>query len=202
MRRREFIGTLAGAAAWPFAAQAQQPDRMRRVGVLSHGGEVGAPHRYLSGPSRVGVFRSPIFEDLRDNILAAAQALGRRLVVLEVRSEIDLDAAFASLVEQHAGALVVGAYTSFEEPLIRQKIIELAAGHRIPTMYPPPIYPRDGGLMSYSADLVRVPQEDRAAQFFPNPVLPASCRRRGGRSHMRCVFHASYAQVAFKLSNG
>jgi putative ABC transport system substrate-binding protein len=102
------------------------------------------------------LLRSPVFEDLRDNILAAAQALGRRLVVLEVRSEIDLDAAFATLVEQHAGALVVGAFTSLEEPLIRQKIIELAARHKVPTMYPSSICPHDGGLMSYSADLVRV----------------------------------------------
>jgi putative tryptophan/tyrosine transport system substrate-binding protein len=59
MRRREFIAGLAGAAAWPLAARAQQTDRMRRVGVLLGYGETDRQamfylSRFTQGLSELG----------------------------------------------------------------------------------------------------------------------------------------------------
>jgi len=55
MRRREFISLIGGAAAWPLAARAQQPVRMRLIGVL-----MGYPESDQAAQSWLAAFRGAL----------------------------------------------------------------------------------------------------------------------------------------------
>jgi putative tryptophan/tyrosine transport system substrate-binding protein len=55
VKRREFITLIGGAAAWPLAARAQQPDPVRRIGVL-----IGTLENDLEASLRVGEFRQAL----------------------------------------------------------------------------------------------------------------------------------------------
>ena len=101
-------------------------------------------------------------------MLAAGRALGREIIVLEVR-RLDFEAAFATLVEQRVGALVVGNYTLFAAvPSNRDKILELAARHRVPTIYTDRRYSVNGGLLSYGTTFA---EQTRNAGLYTGRVL-------------------------------
>ncbi len=84
-------------------------------------------------------------------VQAAARTIGLQLVVLNARTASDIDVAFASLVRERAGALVVGAGGFLVGR--RNQIIALAERHAIPAIYGFREYSIDGGLVSYGNDI-------------------------------------------------
>jgi len=85
------------------------------------------------------------------NVVEAAQAKGVRLLVVEAKDENEIDAAFATLVQQRVGALVVQV-----DPFLdgrREQIAALAARHVVPAIAAHPEFAVAGGLMSYGTSL-------------------------------------------------
>jgi putative ABC transport system substrate-binding protein len=102
---------------------------------------------------------------IRD-VQAAAQAVGRQLIVLEVGAERDLEAAFATLVERQASALVVTADALFTS--WREQFVALAARHAMPAIYQWREFAAAGGLMSYGTSL---PDAYRQAGIYTGRIL-------------------------------
>jgi putative tryptophan/tyrosine transport system substrate-binding protein len=75
---------------------------------------------------------SPDIEAERRDLLAAAQAIGQQLIVLDVSSDREIETAFTTLVQRGAGALHVGTGAFMNSK--RERIVALAARHRIPAI--------------------------------------------------------------------
>jgi putative ABC transport system substrate-binding protein len=80
----------------------------------------------------------------------AARGKGLMLHILNASTETEIDAAFASLVDLHAGGLLVGDPTYLGR---YEQIVALAARYAIPTIYDFRVYVAAGGLISYGANL-------------------------------------------------
>jgi len=80
-----------------------------------------------------------------------ANSLGLQLHVLSASSAGEIDAAFATLAELRASALIVSVDTLFTSQ--RTQIVALAARHAVPAIYGWREYPAEGGLMSYGPNL-------------------------------------------------
>jgi putative ABC transport system substrate-binding protein len=75
-----------------------------------------------------------------------------QLVVLEARTDADLDHAFEEAVRRDVRVLIVSADSFFTSR--RNQIVALAARHSLPASYPWPEYAEAGGLLSYGTTLV------------------------------------------------
>jgi putative ABC transport system substrate-binding protein len=94
---------------------------------------------------------NPVAEPETRDLEDAARALGRQTHVLKASVESDIDAAFATLVQQRAGALVVLADPFFVNR--RDQLVALAARHAMPTIYPLREFVAADGLISYGTSI-------------------------------------------------
>jgi len=90
-----------------------------------------------------------------DSLISAAQnaarAKGVLLPILKANTEGEIDAAFAALGQQHAGALLVGDDPFFQSR--REYLVALAAQLAVPAIYGRAEFAAAGGLISYGASL-------------------------------------------------
>jgi putative tryptophan/tyrosine transport system substrate-binding protein len=100
------------------------------------------------------------------NVLAAAKSLGRKMAVVQARTDSELEVAFITLVQRHAGALLVGSDPFFANR--RNKLVELAERHRIPGVYALREFAVIGGLMSYGTNIT---EAHRIAGLYAGRIL-------------------------------
>jgi ABC-type uncharacterized transport system substrate-binding protein len=97
---------------------------------------------------------SPSTEPIIRNVQEAARQKGVQLPILNAGSESEIDAAFAALVQLHAGALVVGADPFFD--IRREQLVALASRHAVPAIYQWREFAEAGGLISYGTSRTAV----------------------------------------------
>jgi ABC-type uncharacterized transport system substrate-binding protein len=133
------------------------------------GKRLGLLHEMVPRASILGVLVNPNFasaeSQLRD-VQEAAARLGVKLVIVRANAESEFDAAFATVVQQKAGALLVCASPFFN--IRRQQLVVLAARHSLPAIYEWREFAEAGGLMSYGT---RLADAYRQAGVYAGRVL-------------------------------
>jgi len=81
----------------------------------------------------------------------SARVLGARIVILNASNPSEIESAFATLVREQVGALVVSGENFFLTQ--RDRLVELAAHHAVPTIYGYREFVAAGGLVSYGTDM-------------------------------------------------
>ncbi len=120
------------------------------IGSALEAKKLGLLHEVARGVSTVAALINPNYADAQmqvEEVTAAAARIGVELVTLRAANAADIDAAFATLVQRGAGALLVGEDVEFAA--LRRQIVTLAARHAIPAIYFQKEFVAAGGLISY-----------------------------------------------------
>jgi putative ABC transport system substrate-binding protein len=93
----------------------------------------------------------PNIQSVVTDLQAAARTLGLKLVVVDARTDSDLETAFSTFLQQHVGAVLVGPSAFFSRHT--EQLVALAARHALPAVFPYREYALAGCLMSYGSSL-------------------------------------------------
>jgi putative tryptophan/tyrosine transport system substrate-binding protein len=88
---------------------------------------------------------------------SAARTLGLRLLVFNITTDTEVTAAFATLVEQQAGAIAAGGSVVVNAK--RDQILRHAARFALPTMFASSSDAEAGALLSYSPDFIEISRQ-------------------------------------------
>jgi putative ABC transport system substrate-binding protein len=108
----------------------------------------------IPNTARFGVLADPTFPDIQSRIAdlqAAARTLGLQLIVVNARTDSDLETTFATFSQVHVGAVLVSPSGFYNQRM--EQLAALAARHALPAIYPRSEYALAGGLMSYGSSL-------------------------------------------------
>jgi putative tryptophan/tyrosine transport system substrate-binding protein len=107
------------------------------------------------GVSRLGVLYEPRqLKNLVPPMEVGARSLGFQLLRLEAGRADDIDAAFSAAVRERVAAVMPVASALFHAE--KQRLVRLAAKHRLPTIYENRAFPEAGGLMSYGPNIQEI----------------------------------------------
>ena len=111
-------------------------------------------HEVVPAARRVALFVNPTDPENYQSILREAESAagGQELVVHNVATARDIDAAFADIVRQRPDALFVAPGSFFNTR--RVQLVVLAARHALPAIYATRAYPEAGGLISYGTGVL------------------------------------------------
>jgi putative ABC transport system substrate-binding protein len=115
---------------------------------------LGLLHEVVPNATTVAVLVNPNYPDAESQVREvqeAARTLGLQLHVLKAGSEGDFDRAFATIIQQRAGALLVATDPFFFSR--RDQLVALTARHAVPGIYQFRDFAVSGGLMSYGTRL-------------------------------------------------
>ena len=145
------------------------------TGITDFGVELAAKrlgllHELLPSAARFAVLVnrgvSPSMELLIQEVQAAASVIGRQVDVLTAGNSHEIDAAFASLLQRRADALMISPQILFRNR--RAQILTQTARHAVPAMYPDREFVEAGGLMSYGSNSF---DRERQAGLYAGRVL-------------------------------